>query len=198
MQHLSKLGLVGGSEHHQVRDAAQVCQVEHPVMGRAVLAHKSGTIEAEDHVQVLQCNIHDELVICALHERRVDGDHGHASSRSKSCGKSYGMLFGDPDIEEAVWIGGCESIETGTRRHRGGDRTDAVVERRLGQKRAAERLGIGKRPGGRAVDLAGLDLKRTDPVEGIGLVLGVGVARPLAGDHVDDDRSADMLRTLDR
>ncbi len=108
------------------------------------------------------------------------------------------MLLGNPDIEEAVWIGGCERVETGARRHRGGDRTDAVVERRLGQKRAAERLGIEERPGGRAVDLAGLDLKRADPVEGVGLVLGVGVARPLAGDHVDDHRSADMLRTRDR
>ena len=83
VQRLGELGLVGGREHHHVRDGAQVREVEHAVMRRAVLAHEPGAVQAEDHVQVLQRDVHDQLVVGALQERRVDRDDRQHARRAR-------------------------------------------------------------------------------------------------------------------
>ncbi len=53
-QRLGEFGLVGGREHHHVGNRAQVAQVEHAVVRRAVLADETRAVEAEHHMQVLQ------------------------------------------------------------------------------------------------------------------------------------------------
>ena len=94
---------------------------------RAVLADESGAVEAEHDVQVLQGDVHDELVVGALQERRVDGDDRAHAADGEAGGEADRVLLGDADVVEAVGKRLGEGVEAGARGHRGGDRDDALV-----------------------------------------------------------------------
>ena len=102
VQRLGQLSLIGRSKHHHVGDRAQVAQVEDAVVRRPVLADKPGAVEAEHHVQVLQRDVHDHLVIGALHERRVDGDHRQKAADGQPGCHADRVLLGDSDVVEAI------------------------------------------------------------------------------------------------
>ncbi len=179
VQHVGELGLVRRRQDHEVGHRAQVGQVEHAVVGRAVLADETPAIEAEDDVEVLQRDVHDELVVCTLQERGVDGHDRQAAAERHAGGEADSVLLGDAHIEETVRVLLGEPVKPGAGRHGGCDGHDAVVLCCLADQCGAERLGVRHRAAG-AVDLAGLDRERADPVEGVRLVLGVDVARALA------------------
>ena len=61
-------GLVARGHLHHVRQATQVGDVERAVVGGAVLAHQSGPVHREHHVQVLEADVVHDLVVAALEE----------------------------------------------------------------------------------------------------------------------------------
>ncbi len=141
MQRLGQFSLVGGREHHHVGNRAQVAQVEHAVVRRTVLADESGTVEAEDHVQVLQRDVHDHLVVGTLHERRVDRDDRQKTADRQAGRHADGVLLGDTDVVEAVRIRLGEAIQARAGRHGRRDGDDALIPGSLRDERARERLG---------------------------------------------------------
>ena len=68
VEHLAALVLVGRRHHHHVRHCAQEADVERPLMGRAVGTHQTGAVYGEQHRQVLQRHVVDQLVIGPLQE----------------------------------------------------------------------------------------------------------------------------------
>ena len=79
MQHVHELSLVARSHHHDVRQRAEVGDVESAVVGRAVVADQAGAVHRKDDVELLEADVVDDLVVAALQERRVDrGDGLHA------------------------------------------------------------------------------------------------------------------------
>ena len=66
VQHVNQLGLVTWGHQRHVGQLAHVGDVEHAVVRRAVVAHQAGAIHGEDHVQVLQRDVVDDLVERAL------------------------------------------------------------------------------------------------------------------------------------
>ena len=58
--------------HRQIRDGAHICQIECTMMGRTVLAHNSCPVKAKNDIQLLNGDIVDNIVVCTLHERRID------------------------------------------------------------------------------------------------------------------------------
>src|SRR5688572_8139081 len=100
-EHVLKLVLVFGRHQHHVRDGAQVRNIEHTLVGASVVAYHASTVHRKDHRQVLYADIVDDLVVRALQESRVDGDHRLDALGGQPRRECYRMLLGDTNIEEA-------------------------------------------------------------------------------------------------
>ena len=102
MQHMHKLGLVGRSHHANARHHAAICNIEHAVVRRAIVAHEPRAIEAEHHIRVRKSVINYELVKRALHERRVDAYDGLFPAKCQAARKRHRVFFSDTRIDEAL------------------------------------------------------------------------------------------------
>ena len=95
------------------------------------------------------------------------------------------MLLGDPDIEGALRKLVAEQVEPGARRHRRGDRDDAVVGFGFFDQRFGENAGIGGR-GRFGLHLgAGYDVELGDAMPLVFGLLGRQIAVALLGHGVD-------------
>ena len=82
VQHVHEHRLVARGHQRHVRQAAQVGDVEHAVVRRAVVADEARAVHREHHRKLLQAQVVDDLVVGALQERRVDrGDGARALQR---------------------------------------------------------------------------------------------------------------------
>ena len=93
---------VAGRGNHHVRHAAQEAQIVCARVGGAVRADNACAVDGEQNGQVLQGDIVQELVVCALQEGGVNRHHGFDALAGQPCGKGNGVLFGNADIEIAV------------------------------------------------------------------------------------------------
>lgn len=81
-QHAQQLGLIARRGQRDVREAAQVGDVEH-AMVRGLRRHRlAGAVHCEDDVELLQADVVNDLVETTLQERGVDrGDRLEALQR---------------------------------------------------------------------------------------------------------------------
>ena len=187
--HVHEFGLVGRRHDDEIRQAAEISEIERAGMGRPVGADQAGAIHAEAHRQLLDRDVVHDLVVGALQERRIDRDKRLVALRRQASGKGHAVLLGDADVEGA--IGKClgENIDAGARRHRRGDGDDAVVLLRLLDQAFAEHLGVGRRVGGGLLLLAGRDVEFDDAMIFVLRGFGRRVAFALLRAHVHEDRS---------
>ena len=72
------------------------------MMGRAVRPHEAAAVQREQHRQVLQRDVMDQLIVSTLQEGGVDrDDRPHALAR-EACAERDAVLLGDADVEVAV------------------------------------------------------------------------------------------------
>ena len=71
-EHVAHLAFVFWRHHDYVWHAAQIGDVEQSMMSRSISAGNATTVEAKLNVQILNTNIMNKLIECALQERRVD------------------------------------------------------------------------------------------------------------------------------
>ena len=127
VEHVDEHRLVARRHQRDVRQAAQVGDVEDAVVRRAVVADQAGAVHREDDGQLLQADVVDDLVVGALQEGRVDrGDRARALERQAG-GEQQRLLLGDADVEVAVGHRLLEDVEAGAGVHRRGDADDAAV-----------------------------------------------------------------------
>ena len=67
-EHVDEFVLILGLHVDDVRDVAQVADVEEAVVGGAVVAAEAAAVHAERDVEILQRDVMDDHVIGALHE----------------------------------------------------------------------------------------------------------------------------------
>ena len=99
---MDQLGLVRGGHHHEVRQAAEVGEIEAARMGRAIGADKAGTVHREAHRQVLDRHVMHDLVVGALQEGRIDQRRTALALGRQAGGEGHGVLFGDADVEQCA------------------------------------------------------------------------------------------------
>ena len=121
---------------------AQHRQVPHAVVAGAVGTGDPGPVEHHRHRQLVQRDIHHDLVERPVEERRVDGDHRVQSAHRQPGGRGHRVLLGDADVEQPVRVALTERRQPGRTRHRGGDRDDVATL--LGQ--LDQFIGEGRRP----------------------------------------------------
>ena len=115
VQHVHEHRLVARRHQHDVRQAAQVGDVEDAVVGRAVVADEAGAVDREDDREPLQADVVDDLVVGALEEGRVDrGDRARALEGEPG-GEEHRLLLGDADVEVALRHRRLEDVQAGAR-----------------------------------------------------------------------------------
>ena len=184
-EHVDEFLFVLGLHEDEIRDVAEVADVEESVMGGAVVAAQPGAVHAEGDVEILQGDVMDDHVISPLHKRAVDGQEGLVALGGEAAGEEGGVLFGDADVVVAVGVAFFEKTQSGASAHRGGDGDDAVVVvGKVGQL-GPEELGVSG-PAGR-LGLPGLGLEFAQAVEFVRLLHGRRVALAFGREDVEKD-----------
>ena len=86
----------------QVGYGAQGCQVEGAVVGGAVLAHQSGSVETEHHVEVEQRHVVYDIVVGSLGKGTVDVAEGQQPVLGHASGEGDGVSLGDAHVEGSL------------------------------------------------------------------------------------------------
>ena len=96
---------VHGRGYGQVRDRAEVGKVVYAMMRRAILSHQSGAVQTKDNGQPQEGNVVYHIVVCPLHERRVDVAEGLHAFLCHAAGECGCVPFGNAYIECTVGHG---------------------------------------------------------------------------------------------
>ena len=136
--HVHEHRLVAGRHHDDVRQAAEVGDVEGAVVGRTVVADEPGAVHREDDVQLLQADVVDDLVVGALEEGRVDRADRLRALERQARREQNRVLLGDADVVVLLRDLLGELLEPGPPGHRGGDPDHALVALGLGDERVGE------------------------------------------------------------
>jgi hypothetical protein len=86
-------------------------------MGRAVGADEPCAVDREDHREMLQGDVVDDLVVRPLEERRVDRRDRPGSVAREPRREADPVRLRDPDVEEALRVLRLEPAQPGAARH---------------------------------------------------------------------------------
>ncbi len=100
--HVNQFGLIRRRHQDEMRQAAEIGDVERAGMGGAVGADQAGAIQDEPDRQFLDRNIVHHLIVGALQEGRVDRDERLQPFGREPCSECYAVLFGNADIESPL------------------------------------------------------------------------------------------------
>ena len=115
MEHVHEHRLVARGHQDDVRQAPQVGDIEYAVVGRPVVADQTGAVHREHHVETLEADVVDDLVVGPLEEGRVDRRDRLAPLERQAGSEQHRLLLGDPDVEVAIGELVLEDVQPGAR-----------------------------------------------------------------------------------
>ena len=124
MEHIRQLILVFRLHQRDVRDAAQVGDIEEAVVRRAIARRDARAVHAEGDRQALQADVMDDHVVGALHESRVDRADWAKVAGGDAGGEERGVLLGDTDVmilRREFLLEYCNQLRVPERHPYGGD-----------------------------------------------------------------------------
>ena len=186
-QALAQRRLVAGGRQAQTRNVRQQRHVPHAVVAGPVSSRDSGPVQDDRHSGPVQGDIHEHLVEGAVEEGRVEGDHRVHAGEGEAGGEGQRVLLGDADVDDPRRHLIGQGLEAHRGLHGGGDPDDPFISAGQGDDLLGEDGGPAEALGHHRQ--AGLGMNLAHRVEAVGdVLLGRGVAPPLLGDDVDDDR----------
>jgi hypothetical protein len=167
-------------------------------MGRAVGADQAAAVEREQHRQVLDRDVVDQLVVAALQEGRVDRADRLQSLAGQTRGERDRVLLGDADVEVALGEALRELDQAGALAHRRRDRDDLRIGCSGFAQPLAEDLRVAWRAGGLlAREGAGHRVELGDAVVLDRIELGGVETLALDRDQVQQLRTPGVLQALE-
>ena len=172
---------------------------EHALMARAIFTDKTGTVHPDQHWLIILANVMHDLVPRSLQEGRIDRNHWSTATHGDTSRGSNGVLLGDANVIEAIWIGGGELVEPGSCWHSCRNGHNAPVGRSGGDYLSGEEGGVvwhlGRgcdRVGTRlavGIGSANRNLGECCAVEGDRIYFSRAIAATLLGTHMHDHRA---------
>ena len=194
LEHLRQVGFVARSHHRDVRQHSQITEVERAVMRRSVRPCQAAAIEHEGDGQILQRDFLEDLIVRALQKRAVNVDDRSQADFGLAGGKGDGVAFADADVEEAIGKRIADLLELVALAHGGRDHGDARIDLYLMVNRIGRDVREGPRgAAGHANDLVVMAFELRRRVEQYRVFGGRLEAVALFGDHVEQNRSLDLL-----
>ena len=92
--------LVVGRSDGEVGNGTQGGEVESAVMRRSVLAHQTGTVEAQHNWQIEQGGIVDHIVVSTLRKGRIYVTERNGPLLSHTGGEGNGMTLGNANVDK--------------------------------------------------------------------------------------------------
>ena len=86
-------------------------------MGHTISTHDPGAVQCQHHVKVLKTYIVKHLVISALGEGGIQGNHRNEAIGRHTCSHSHGMFFRDGHVEETKFHALSKLGKAGTGHH---------------------------------------------------------------------------------
>ena len=142
-QQSAAFGLVRRRGDHDVRNAAHIRHIIRTRVRCPVRTDQTGAVYGEGHIQILQGNVVNDLVIRALREGGVNRQHRLHTVAGNATGKCCGVLLSNAHVKIARWEFGLEFDQARAFAHRRCDANEFTV--RLGHiaNPATEHLGKG-------------------------------------------------------
>ncbi len=166
-------------------------------MGGAVFTHQPGAVNTEGDVQVLQGDIVHQLVVTALQEGGVDGDHRLQAFAGHARRQRHGVLLGNGDVVIAVGELAGKTHHARTFAHGRGNADQVMVGGGHVTQPVAKDIGIlGFFQGRRLAALAGRG-NLGDGVVADGVGLGGREALALGGVDMQQLRSGRVFQVAD-
>ncbi len=179
----------------------QIGEVEGPVVGRTVFAYKSGAVNGEDYMEILQGDIVYDLVKGPLQECGVDGADWFHPFKGLAGRKSDGVPFGNAYIIKTVGDGALEHVKRSAGGHCGSNGGNGRIFQGHFHKGFSEYLLIFW-CSGRAIFFFGYSCNGVKPSAvgmPVALVLFSGQEPfPLCGDDMEQFRVGELLHLLER
>ncbi len=167
---MEEVGLVPGRHDDESGKTAEIGHIERSGVRLAVVADEAGAVDRKAHRQFLDRHIMHDLVVGTLQEGRIYRREGLHAFGGEAGGEGDSVLLGDADVKAPLRKLVAEQVETGARRHRRGDRDDAVVGFGLLDQRLCENRSVGGRGRFRLHLGAGDDIELRDTMP---LILGL-------------------------
>ena len=147
----------------------------------------SCAIDANDDREVVQTDVMEDVVQCALQECGIDGDDGAEALAGEAGREGDGVGFRDACVETTFWIFIHKFFETSSLQHGWGDNGQFGMFFR--QRCDGLREGIGKRTATCVLfeRFTCGDVERGDAVEVVGLRFSGGVAFSFDGQQMEED-----------
>eukprot|EP00968_Pinguiococcus_pyrenoidosus_P010154 scaffold803_cov310-Pinguiococcus_pyrenoidosus.AAC.67 len=187
LHHVHELDLIAGRHNHNVREGAQVGQVEGSVVRRSVVADEPGAIQDEANRQLLEHGVVHDLVVSPLQEGAVDAAERLQALAGHARREGHGVLLGDADVVGALREAPSEDVHSRAAGHGRGDADDLAVIRGRGDERVGEDAGEAGGAGRRLELLARAHVKLGHAVVLVRGALGRRVAIALLGLQVQQD-----------
>src|SRR5580658_9667308 len=143
VEHVGQFVLVLGVHVNDVRNAAQVADVEEAVVCCAVIAAQTAAIHAEDDGKVLQADVVDDGIESPLQEGGINRTEGPVAACGHAGGEDYRMFLSNAHVEIFFWMVRTEEVERRAVGHGSGNRYQLLILVRELNKGVSEYFGVG-------------------------------------------------------
>ena len=151
-------------------------------------ARSKEPVQDHAHRQLLQGDVVDDLIVRALHKRRIDRAEGLQALHGHAGREGDGVLLGDPHVIRPLGEALPKLIDAGAAGHGGGDRDDRAILRGDVDERLREDARVRRRLRRRRELAARRDLELWHAVILVAGGLRRGVALALVRLDVQEDR----------
>ena len=183
-QHIMKLQKARRTINSHSRYRAEIIHIENAVVRLPVRSDNAGAVDRKYRMQLHQRNIVQQHIVTALQKTGIDGKHRKQTLRGEAGRHGRTCSFGDSDIKKALREGVCKVFQAGSVSHGGSNGHDLIVLGRVFAQSIAESIG---KTTFLAEDLAGDGVELPDAMEDIRVLLRIGIALPLGGQHMEED-----------
>ena len=127
IQHLAALVFIAWRHNNHVRDAAQIGEIERPLVRLPVGANDACTVDRKQDRQLLNRHVVNHLIVGALQESGVDRYDRFVAANRQPGGEGDRMLLGDRHVKVLIRILFRKLDHAGAFAHRGGNRHQLAV-----------------------------------------------------------------------
>ena len=192
IQHILQFPQIFRSHHAHIGHGGQIGVIKDSLMGFSVAPHQPGPVNAEQHRKILNAHVVNHLVIPPLEKRGVHSHHRPQPRGCHSRRRGHRVLFCNSHIEKPARKTSGKRLQSRSVRHGRRHRHNPGILLRQLTDFFRENICV-VRILLFFLQLSGLHIKGTDPVEAGGIFLRGSIPFSFFCQHVNQNRVIQLL-----